>query len=110
LPWLKDRAAKDDNEFVRETALRELARGWKDDPDTLPLLKDRAVKDASPAANDQRWIGGVSYSALQAIVRGWPNYPGTLPLLRDRAENDPAPWLREKARQLAAEIELRRKQ
>jgi hypothetical protein len=95
---------------VREAAVQELARGWKDDPDTLPWLKDRAVKDVSPAADDERWVGGVRYSALHAIVGGWPNDPGTLLLLRDRAENDPTPWLQEDAKQLAAEIELRRKQ
>jgi hypothetical protein len=45
--------------------------------------------------------------AIEAIARGWPNDPGTLPLLRERAENDPTPWLREKAKRLADEIEAR---
>ena len=32
---------------MRQAAVQELARGWKDDPDTLPLLKDRAARDPS---------------------------------------------------------------
>jgi predicted NACHT family NTPase len=109
LPWLKGLAAKDDSEYVREAVVREVARGWRDDPDTLPWLKDFAVKDASPAAGDDGWGSGVRNSAIQVIVSEWPNDPSTLPLLRDRAENDPTPWLREKARQFAAEIEPRSK-
>ncbi|MEO1791441.1 MAG: NACHT domain-containing protein, partial [Cyanobacteria bacterium J06629_19] len=35
LPWLKSRAQEDDNWAVRSAAVQELAKGWKDDPDTL---------------------------------------------------------------------------
>lgn len=108
--WLKEKLANNDDGDVRRAVIQELIRGCKDDPDTLPLLKDRAVKDMSPTAKDEEWRGWARDSALQAIVSGWPDDPGTLPLLRNRTENDPTPWLREKARQLAAEIEARRKQ
>ena len=30
---------------VRTKAVQELARGWKDDPETLPWLKERARSD-----------------------------------------------------------------
>ncbi|MFN8003410.1 MAG: HEAT repeat domain-containing protein [Acidobacteriota bacterium] len=46
---LKDRATKDDNSAVRLAAVQELARGWKDDPDTLTILKERAAKDDNRA-------------------------------------------------------------
>jgi hypothetical protein len=108
LLWLKDRAANDGSGSVRRAAVRELARGWKDDPDTLPWLKDCAVKDESPAAGEYEWMGGMRGAAIEAIFRGWPDDPGTLPLLRERAENDPTPWLREKAKRLADEIEAKR--
>jgi HEAT repeat protein len=30
---------------VRRAAVEELARGWKDDPETLPILKQLAQSD-----------------------------------------------------------------
>ncbi len=101
------RAAKDDTSNVRQAAVLELARGWKDDPDTLTILKDRAVNDATPEAEWEDWRSGVRDVALQAITRGWPDDPDTLVLLRERAKNDPTRWLREKAKELADRIEAR---
>jgi predicted NACHT family NTPase len=77
--WLKDRAARDDNESVRQAAVRDLARSWKDDPDTLLLLKERAAKD-------DNW--SVREAALQELARGWKDDPDTLSLLKDWAAND----------------------
>ncbi len=79
LIWLKDRAIKEGGEEVREAAVRELARGWRTDPDTLPFLKDRA-------RNDQNWY--VHRAAVQELARGWRTDPDTLPFLKDRARND----------------------
>jgi len=104
---LKECAAKDADGVVRQAAVRELTRGWKDDPATLPLLRECAVKDESPAAAGIEWESGVRDAAIEAIFRGWPDDPATLLLLRERAENDPTPWLREKAKQWANEIEAR---
>ena len=43
--WLKTGAQSDENWDVRQSALQELARGWKDDPETLPITKNpRAVR------------------------------------------------------------------
>jgi hypothetical protein len=36
---LKDRAAHDDQWYVRQAAVQELARGWKDDPDVTEFLR-----------------------------------------------------------------------
>jgi hypothetical protein len=47
---------------VRQTAVRELARGWKDDPETLPILKARAQSDEDR---------DVRQSAVQELIRGW---------------------------------------
>jgi hypothetical protein len=30
---------------LRSTALEQLARGWKEDPKTLPIVKERATSD-----------------------------------------------------------------
>jgi hypothetical protein len=38
---LKPCVRSDENGDVRRAAVQELARGWKDDPDTLALLRDR---------------------------------------------------------------------
>jgi hypothetical protein len=37
--WLRARAQSDEHWAVRQTAVQELARGWKEDPDALPILK-----------------------------------------------------------------------
>jgi hypothetical protein len=39
LPIVKQLAQSDDNGNVRGAAVQELARGWKDDPETLPIVK-----------------------------------------------------------------------
>jgi predicted NACHT family NTPase len=77
--WLKARATQDGNWSVRRAAAQELARGWKDDPDTLPWLKDRAATDDD---------GGVRQVAVQELARGWKDDPDTLPWLKDRAPKD----------------------
>lgn len=45
LSWLKLNAQKNKNGPVREAALRELARRWKDDSDILPMLKSHIRED-----------------------------------------------------------------
>ena len=80
--WLKDRATKDDNWAVRQAAVQELARGWKDDPDTLTILKDRATKDD---------FQNVRQAAVQELARGWKDDKDTLTILKDRAVNDATP-------------------
>ena len=39
LPFLKDRARNDQDEYVRQAAVQELARGWRTDPETLAFLE-----------------------------------------------------------------------
>ncbi|HKQ75500.1 MAG TPA: HEAT repeat domain-containing protein [Blastocatellia bacterium] len=88
--WLKDRATHDWDWPVRQAAVQELARGWKDDPDTLPLLKDRA-------SQDDNW--SMRQAAVQELARGWKDDPDTLPLLKDRATKDDNQWVRKAAAQ-----------
>jgi HEAT repeats len=64
---------RDEDEFVRRTAVEELARGWKDDPDALPWLKDRAAREENEL---------VRSVAVQELARGQKD------LLVDRARND----------------------
>ena len=44
LPMLKARARSDEDSDVRQSAIEELARGWKDDPETLSILKVRGTR------------------------------------------------------------------
>jgi HEAT repeats len=75
--------------------MRELARGFKDDADTLPILKDCATAD------DSR---NVRIAGVQELVRGFKDDPGMFEVLRDRAENDPDEELREFAKEKLAEL------
>ena len=91
--WLKERAAQDDDRVVRYAVVQELARGWKDDPDTLPWLKERAAQDEN---------GDVRQAAVQALARGWKDDPDILPWLKERATQDSNSAVREAAvRELA---------
>jgi predicted NACHT family NTPase len=72
-------AARDyGDRIVRRAAVQELTRGWKDDPVTFPMLKDRARSD--------EW--SIRQTAVQELARGWKDDPDTLLLLKDRARSD----------------------
>ena len=77
--WLRSAATQDPDWIIRQVAVQELARGWKDDPGTLPLLQDRARND---------YDSDVRRAAVQELARSWKDAPGTLPLLQDRACKD----------------------
>ena len=87
---------------------------------------DSAVRDESPGIDEQeisddapRKVVGygrdrvfeqpVRDAAIEAIARYWPEHQETLPFLRRRELEDPTPWLREKAKSLADELEARLK-
>ncbi|HAZ45572.1 MAG TPA: hypothetical protein DCZ55_14205 [Cyanobacteria bacterium UBA11371] len=55
-------------------------RDWKDDPDSLILLKDWAQNRANE---------DVRRAAVQELARGWKDTPGIFEFLCDRAVNDP---------------------
>jgi predicted NACHT family NTPase len=73
-------AARGDGDWiVRQAAVQEVARGWKDDPETLPWLKD-------VARSDEYWA--LRRVAVQELARGWKDDPETLCWLKDRARSD----------------------
>jgi len=80
--WLQSSAAGDSDRIVRRAALRELARGWKDDPEALPMLKERA------RADENNWV---RRAAVQELARGWKDDPETLPMLKECVRAD-ADW------------------
>jgi hypothetical protein len=107
LPVVYERASNDSDGAVRSAALEALTQYYREETQTLPLLQERAIKDESPKPNAEKGDlrEQVRITALNAIAKYWPTNPETLPLLRDRAENDPTPWLRERAKELIAELE-----
>jgi predicted NACHT family NTPase len=111
--WLLSTAKVSGDWIARRAAIQELARGWKGDPETLPLLKDRARSDenydvrmaavrelARGWKDDPKtlpWLkdrarsnedDAVAMAAVQELARGWKDDPETLPLLKDRARSD----------------------
>ena len=65
---------------MRQAAVQELALGWKDDPETLPILKQLAQSDDS-------W--DVRYSALEELAFECKDEPGIFEGLADIAINYP---------------------
>lgn len=88
LPWLKQLATADNNDYLRRAALQELARGFKDDPDTLPWLKQHAT-------NDNDWT--VRQAAVQELAKGFKDDHDTLSILQKRAIADHSEYVRQVA-------------
>ncbi|MCU0545314.1 MAG: HEAT repeat domain-containing protein [Oscillatoriaceae cyanobacterium Prado104] len=64
---------------IRGQAVAAVVTIWKDDPETLPLLKQRAQSDDD---SDVRQV------AVQEIARGWKDDPETLPLLKQWTQSN----------------------
>ncbi len=98
---------------IRIQAVSAIAFTWKDDPETLPWLKQQAqsddnwfvrsiaVKEIARGWKDdpeilsilKEWVQSddnwaVRQAAVQEIARGWKNDPETLPILKQRAQSD----------------------
>jgi predicted NACHT family NTPase len=86
--WLKDHAMNYDVQYIRQIAVQELARGWRDDPEIATCLKQVIKKD-------ENW--SVRYAALQAFARGRQDDSETLSLLKETAERDYSGTVRQAA-------------
>jgi len=64
---------------IRRQAVAAVAATWKDDPETLPWLKQLAQSDDD---------GEVPVAAVQELARGWKDDPETLPILKQLAQSD----------------------
>ncbi len=60
-------------------AVEAVAATWKDDQETLPILKQRAQ-------SDDDWT--VRQTAVQELARGWKDDQETLPILKQCAQSD----------------------
>jgi energy-coupling factor transporter ATP-binding protein EcfA2 len=86
LSWLKI-WAQDSNEDggLRFAAVLNLAREWKHDPGTLPILKKCAQDDKHE---------NTCCVALRELAREWNHDPDTLPILKKRAQDDSSGYVR----------------
>ncbi|MGB7891254.1 MAG: HEAT repeat domain-containing protein, partial [Microcoleus sp.] len=64
---------------IRAQAVSAIAYTWKNDPETLPWLKQLAQ-------SDDNWA--VREAAVQELAQGWKNDPEVLPLLKQVAQSD----------------------
>jgi hypothetical protein len=104
LSLLRDRAGNDPDEKVREFAVRELARGWEDEPWMFEFLCDRVLNDPFERKDDEE--DNPRQTALEIIIKQYRDRPQTLPLLQDRAKNDSDEKVREFANKKLAELEV----
>ena len=77
--WLRSTAQRDTDWIVRMAAVRGLARGWKDDAETLPWLKELARSDGDNA---------VRMAAVQELAQGWKDDAETMSILKERIRRD----------------------
>jgi len=69
-------------------AVAAFAATWKDDPETLPWLKQRAESDDHPV---------VQKAAVQELAHGWKDDPETLRILKQCVQSDDHPVVRQAA-------------
>jgi predicted NACHT family NTPase len=97
LPYYYDKPSRKEAYLVREIrtkAVATVATNWKDDPDTLPWLKQKAQ-------TDDNWV--VRRAAVQELAQGWKDNPDTLPWLKQKAQTDDNWVVREAAVQELAQ-------
>jgi predicted NACHT family NTPase len=73
---------------IRRQAVAAIAETWKDDPETLPILKQWVQSDDD---------SGVRRAAVEELARGWKDDSETLPILKQRAQSDDNSAVREAA-------------
>ena len=79
----KDRSDKQTKTFLR--AINAIATAWKDEPNTLNWLKQRAINDSD---------GFVRVGALREVAKGWKDNPSILAWLKESAISNDYPYLR----------------
>ena len=71
--WIKERARSDKNYAVRMAVVQGLARGWKDDAETLRILKERSRSNEN---------NHVRIAAIQELARGWKDDADVIAILK----------------------------
>jgi predicted NACHT family NTPase len=84
LPLLKTVAQQKGHSLAAQAAVEELAKNWKDDPGTLPILKE-LLTQGNEDTNARE-------AAVKALVGNWKDDPDTLPILKNLAQQDEA-WI-----------------
>jgi hypothetical protein len=87
---LCDYAIKDEDVEIRRKAVEALGKYFHDDKETLPLLRDRAIKD-----EDDRWR--VRKAAIAMLNRYFKENHETKEIFLDRAAHDESPQVRSAA-------------
>jgi hypothetical protein len=88
---------------VRQTAVQELARGWKDEPEIFEWLCDIAINH--PFERQSKFQDNPRQTALEIMLKQYPDRPKTLEILRDRFANDPDEQVRNFAQKQLAKLE-----
>jgi predicted NACHT family NTPase len=131
LAILKIYAQGNENLPANRAAVQELVRNWKDDPDTLLILKNLIKKEGDGSGarqlalhelaqnwkddsdtlnilkaliqneNDYGFARGI---AVEELAHGWTNRPDTLPTLKDLSQQDKSPTVRSYAVRNLAEF------
>ena len=85
---LKQRTQSDENNDIHIAAIQELARNWKDDPETVLIMKERIQSDENTK---------IRTTALQELAHGWKDDPDIFDWLKALAQDDKNKDIRESA-------------
>ncbi|MEB3308763.1 MAG: NACHT domain-containing protein [Snowella sp.] len=85
LLWFKNCLELNSSLYVPELAVKAVAQGWKNDPDTLPWLEDLVLSNEK---------GFIRQTAIKMLARGWKNVPNILTLISRAALQDEHEFVR----------------
>jgi len=86
LPLLKTVAQREGDSMAAQAAVEALVKDWRDDPETLSILKNLLTQ------RDENT--NVRQAAVKELARHWKDDPDTLPILRKLAQQDDACMVR----------------
>jgi HEAT repeat protein len=93
LPWLKDRALLDENEYVRRAAVNAIIQNSQKDPELFEFLVNIAIND--PFKREYNFQSNPRQTALESLLENFSDNPKTLEILNQVAFNDSDEKLRE---------------
>jgi len=92
LSWLKKNLLTLKESYVPAAAIQIMAKGWKDNPETLNTLHE-IINQSMPSTP------AMKFASVREIARNWNNHSNTLILLKNLAKNFETPNLQQPALQ-----------
>jgi HEAT repeat protein len=93
LPWLKDRALQDEDQYIRQAAVKAIIQNGQEDPELFEFLAYISLND--PFKHEYDFQDNPRQTALRSLLKNFSDNPKILEILNQVALNDSDEKLRE---------------